>query len=205
MLGVINGRRLCAATYSATSTAIVDITGPPARVSTSLPCLQAMAYRGAQLYGTDGDNIMDARSRVRPTHATEMASRWNTWVDLGTAAPRRIAYLECPGFVYDQDPNLRRLTRDGATYLMSGWTDGYDAEFVSVLSVGINGDLAEIKRLQLPLGIVPALIDLMPGGGTAWVKGWTPFTLPDGWRYYAVPILGLPTTARLGDPVELHP
>ena len=111
---------------------------------------------------------------------------WSSWDKLDTASPRRLATLEAPGFWYDPDSALRRFSRDGQTYLLSGWTDGAEGEYVSILRVdATTGAMALVRTLPMvsPGGSIEAVkIDVL--GPIAYVWGYTPFA-GSGWRYWA--------------------
>lgn len=212
ILGNINDRRLAAATFSAEHTAVVDITVFPHVVSATAPCFQAMDSRAGHLYGTDGDAIFNASERAtgkRPSLYKRMRrginmdiSRWNVYGSLGST-PTRISHLACPGFLYDQTPNLSAFVKDGLRYFISGWTDGADSEYVSIVHVMSSGNLVEVKRLRMPLGILPAAIDFSAQNTIAFVWGYPPYQ--NGWEYYVVPIdIRVPAKANVLAPVEMR-
>ena len=206
-LGEVGGRRLVAVTYSGEYTAIIDTTASPFVVSRSgIPCLQAMDSRGGHLYGHDGDPIFNARERalgVRRMQMAAVASRWSTYAGLDGPSPTRIATMEAPGFWYDQDPNLRVIVRDDRRFVLSGWTDGKLGEYVSVLEVNATTGAWKPVGLPLtmPLGIEPVLVEIT-GPSTALWWGFPPYN--NGWRYFAVPMTGLPYAPAMVDAVELH-
>lgn len=166
------GRRYLAVTYSATKTAMVDITSNMIITSNWISGQQAVGIHDRWLYGHGGQKV---------------ETWWSVYKNIDTIKPIYEQKIPCEGFFYDNDPNLTVFTKAGNPFMFSGFTDGNTGEFVRLFSIDKNnGRLSILKTFQMPKAIEPVFIDIV--GNKALIWGYPPHTPTNGWEYYVVTI-----------------